>query len=367
MGAGQSGAALPNTPHRTGILLVNLGTPDAPEAGPVRRYLREFLSDPRVIDINPLGRWLLLNLVILPFRPKRSAAAYREIWTSEGSPLLVHGRALLDALRERVSEHPIEFAMRYGNPSIAAGLERLRAQSCDQLIILPLYPQYASSSTGSTVERVYREAAGLWNTPYISVIPPFYDHPAFLAAFAEVARAKLAALAPDHVLFSFHGLPERHVLASADPNVCLASVDCCERLVDGNRNCYRAQCFATARGLAALLELGDAHGLEQRWSIAFQSRLGRTPWIKPYTDEVIPALAKQGARKLAVFSPAFVADCLETLEELGIRARQDFLDAGGETLELIPSLNAHPSWVAGVEQLIREALPTPRSLPIVAG
>ena len=355
-GAGQSGAAVATSLHRTGILLVNLGTPDAPEPGPVRGYLREFLSDPRVIDINPVGRALLLHLVILPFRPRRSAAAYQKIWTDEGSPLLVFGRGLLAALRERIPEHPIELAMRYGNPSIPAALARLREQSCDQLIVLPLYPQYASSSTGSTVERVYRTAAGLWNTPYVHVIPPFYDDPGFIAAFAEVAREKLDALAPDHVLFSFHGLPERQVIASADPQLCVARPDCCERLVDGNRNCYRAQCFATARALAAALSLGDEHGLDRRWSISFQSRLGRTPWIKPYTDEVIPALASRGVRKLAVMCPAFVADCLETLEEIGMRAREDFVAAGGETLELVPSLNVHPAWVTAVEQLIRDAL-----------
>jgi protoporphyrin/coproporphyrin ferrochelatase len=358
---------VPEPLHRTGILLVNLGTPDAPEPGPVRRYLREFLSDPRVIDINPIGRALLLYLIILPFRPRRSAEAYRKIWTAEGSPLLIHGRGLLAALRERIPEHPIELAMRYGEPSIPAALARLREQSCDQLIVLPLYPQYAASSTGSSVERIYRVAAQLWNTPYVHVIPPFYDHPAFLAAFAEVARAKLDALAPDHLLFSFHGLPERQVIASADPKLCLARADCCETLVDGNRNCYRAQCFATARGLAAALGLGEAHGPDQRWSISFQSRLGRTPWIKPYTDEVIPALAQRGVRKLAVMCPAFVADCLETLEEIGMRAREDFIAAGGETLELVPSLNVHPSWVAATEQLIREALPAPRRLPIAQG
>jgi ferrochelatase len=350
-------AAVAASLHRTGILLVNLGTPDAPEPGAVRRYLREFLSDPRVIDINPVGRALLLYLVILPFRPRRSAAAYREVWTPEGSPLLVHGRGLLAALRERIPTHAIELAMRYGSPSIPDALARLREQSCDQLIVLPLYPQYAASSTGSTVERVYRTAAGLWNTPYVHVIPPFYDYPGFIAAFAQIGREKLDVLGPDHVLFSFHGLPERQVLASADPKLCLAHADCCERLLDGNRNCYRAQCFATARALAAALELGDAHGPEQRWSISFQSRLGRTPWIKPYTDEVIPALAKRGVKKLAVFCPAFVADCLETLEEIGIRARRDFIAAGGEALELVPSLNTHASWVAAVEQLVREALP----------
>jgi ferrochelatase len=345
--------------HRTGILLINLGTPDAPDPAPVRRYLREFLSDPRVLDINPIGRALLLNLIILPVRPKRSAAAYKKIWTAEGSPLLVHSRALAAALRERMPEYPIELAMRYGSPAIEPALTRLRERSCDRIVVVPLYPHYAASSTGSSVERVYRIAAKLWNTPYITVVPPFYEHPAFIGAFAAVGRPQLEALAPDRVLFSFHGLPERHVIASADPNLCVAKPDCCDHLVDGNRNCYRAQCFATARALAAKLGLAS-----DAWSISFQSRLGRTPWIKPYTDEVIPALAKQGVRKLAVFCPAFVADCLETLEEIGIRARTDFQAAGGETLELMTSLNAEPVWVEALEQLVRESLP--RRLPLLA-
>jgi ferrochelatase len=166
------------------------------------------------------------------------------------------------------------------------------------------------------------------------------------------------------VLFSFHGLPERHVVASADPRVCLARPECCEQLVGGNRNCYRAQCFATARALAAALELGPDEGAQGRWSVSFQSRLGRTPWIRPYTDEVIPALAQRGVRRLAVFCPAFVADCLETLEEIGMRASEGFCAAGGDTLELIPSLNSEPAWVEGLEALIREHLPGPRRLPM---
>jgi ferrochelatase len=342
--------------------LVNLGTPDAPDPAPVRRYLREFLSDPRVIDINPAARWLLLNLVILPFRPKRSAAAYRKIWTEAGSPLLTHSVALVDALRERIPEHPIELGMRYGNPSIESALTRLRERSCDQIVVVPLYPHYAASSTGSTVEKVYRTAAKLWNTPFITVVPPFYVHPAFITAFTAVARAPLEALAADHLLFSFHGLPERQVIASSDPTLCVVQPNCCEQLVSGNRNCYRAQCFATAKALALELGLGAEHGVDQRWSISFQSRLGRTPWIKPYTDEVIPALAKQGVRKLAVMCPAFVSDCLETIEEIGIRARADFEAAGGEALELIPSLNSSPAWIDAVETMITEQLPRPASL-----
>jgi ferrochelatase len=345
---------VPEALHRTGILLVNLGTPDAPEPGPVRRYLRQFLSDPRVIDINPIGRAALLHLVILPFRPARSAAAYRKVWMPEGSPLLVHGRALTERLRERIPEHPIELGMRYGNPSLASAVERLREQGCDRLVVFPLYPHYAASSTGSTVEELARITGALWTTPFVSVIPPFYDHPAFIDAFVTIARDTLSEFAADHVLFSFHGLPERQVVRCADPSVCLASASCCDALVVGNRNCYRAQCHVTARALAGALGLGE---IGERWSIAFQSRLGRTPWIKPYTDEVVPALAKRGVAKLAVMCPAFVADCLETLEEIGMRADEDFKAAGGQALKLVPSLNSHPAWVAGVEALVRERLP----------
>lgn len=339
--------------HRTGILLVNLGTPDAPEPAPVRRYLRQFLSDPRVIDIHPIGRAALLHLVILPFRPAKSAAAYRKIWTPEGSPLLVHGRALVERLRERIPEHPIELGMRYGNPSLEAAIAKLSEQGCDRVVALPLYPHYAASSTGSTVAELARIVGSLWTTPFVSVLPPFYDHPAFLAAFAAVARESLASFAPDHVLFSFHGLPERQVVRCADPRVCLASPTCCDTIGPANRNCYRAQCHVTARELAAVLELGEQG---EGWSISFQSRLGRTPWIKPYTDEVVPALAKRGVAKLAVMCPAFVADCLETLEEIGMRADEDFKAAGGQAVELVPSLNSHPAWVDAVEGMVRAHL-----------
>lgn len=337
----------------TGVLLVNLGTPDAPQAAQVRRYLREFLSDPRVLDIHPVGRWALLNLVILPRRPAASAEAYRKIWTDDGSPLLVFGEALTEAVRERLGGDAfrVELAMRYGSPSIPRGLQALRDAGCDRIVVFPLYPQYASSSTGSTVEHVYQHAARLWNTPFISIVPPFYDDAGFIDAFSEIGRPVLDDLDADYVLLSFHGLPERHMIKS-DPTGrhCLRSDDCCDRIVDANRNCYRAQCFATARALAKRLELQpDMYG------VSFQSRLGRTPWIRPYTDEVIVQLAKRGVRRVAVFCPAFVADCLETLEEIGIRAQADFVAHGGEQLRLVPSLNAHPRWVSAVERLIRAA------------
>lgn len=347
---------------RVGVLLLNLGTPDAPRPAEVRRYLREFLSDPRVIDINPVGRWLLLNLMILPLRPRRSAEAYAKIWGPDGSPLLTNGHALRDAVAERLSEIPVALAMRYGSPSIGEGLDELHARGCDHVVVLPLYPQYASSSTGSSVEAVYREAGRRWNTPFVSVVPPFYDDLRFVEAFAQVGQPVLDTLAPDHVLMSFHGLPERHMQKS-DPTGrhCLQSDGCCEKLVDANRNCYRAQCFATARALAGRLGLPEA-----KWSVSFQSRLGRTPWIRPYTDERIVELARAGVQRMAVFCPAFVADCLETLEEIGMRAQADFQAAGGEALQLVPSLNAHPAWVDAVVGLVHDALP-PSARRRVAG
>ena len=340
---------------RPGVLLVNLGTPDAPRAPEVRRYLREFLSDPRVLDLPALGRNALLYGVILPFRPKRSAEAYREIWGPDGSPLLVHGKALREGVERALDDVPVALAMRYGNPSLEAGLQELERAGCDSLLVLPLYPQYASSSTGSTVEAVYRACAGRWNTPFVRVVPPFYDEPAFVRAFAEVARPVLDELRPDHVLFSYHGLPVRQVQKSApdDPRCGAADGSCCDALRVTNRQCYRAQSLATTRLLV------EALGLEEdTTSTAFQSRLGRTPWIQPYTDQVVPELAEQGVRRLAVLCPSFVADCLETIEEIGMRAKDDFVAAGGEELRLVPSLNAEPAWIEACVTLLERELRT---------
>jgi ferrochelatase len=334
-----------------GVLLINLGTPDAPETGAVRRYLREFLSDPRVLDIGSVGRAALLYGVILPFRPQKSAEAYRKIWMPQGSPLLVHGNALRDRLQDALGPAwAVELGMRYQSPSLATAIAKLHARGVRELALVPLYPQYASSSTGSSLEEAYRLVSEAWNVPAVRVLPPFYDHPAFLDAFADVGRPVLAAARAEHVLFSFHGLPERQVKKS-DPTGthCLAREDCCDTRVPANRWCYRMQCFYTARELATRLGL-----VVGTWTVTFQSRLGRTPWIKPHTDVVIPELAAKGVKRLAVFCPAFVADCLETLEEIGIRAKDQFLGAGGEALTLVPSLNAHPSWVRGLTRMLRE-------------
>ena len=336
---------------QTGVLLVNLGTPASPSVGDVRRYLREFLSDPRVIDLAAPARWWLLNAVILPFRPRRSAHAYASIWTPEGSPLLVHSRALAEGVGKALGPgFRVELAMRYGEPSIAGALDRLDADAVERVVVLPLFPQYAASSGGSALEAVYREAGRRWNVPPIGALPAFYDDPGFLRALAEVTRPPLERFRPDHVLLSFHGLPERHVRKSDRTGAhCLARPDCCDALGEANRDCYRAHCFATARGLAARLALPA-----ERWSVAFQSRLGRTPWIRPYTDLRLPELARAGVRRLAVACPSFVADCLETLEEIGIRARAQWRELGGEHLLLVPCLNAHPLWVETLAGWLRQ-------------
>lgn len=340
---------------RHGLLLLNLGTPDAPETESVRTYLREFLSDPRVLDIPALQRALVLNLFILPFRPQRSAEAYRQIWWKEGSPLLVYGERLAERMARRLGESVhVELAMRYQNPSIADALDRFRSNGIDSIVVLPLFPQYSSSAWGSAVEKLFLEAGQLWNVPALQVIPPFYDHPGFLEAFASAARQVRDEMRPDFWLMSFHGLPERQVRKSDESGGlagthCLQNADCCESIGLANRNCYRAQCYATARGIAALAGIPP-----DSYQVTFQSRLGRDPWIRPYTDEVVPELAQAGVRRVAVLSPAFVADCLETLEELAMRARESFIDAGGEDLFLVPSLNDSDVWVDALTQIVRD-------------
>ena len=344
-------------PH--GLLLINLGTPDEPTTPAVRRYLREFLSDPRVIDINAVGRALLLNLIILPTRPAKSAEAYRSIWDPQrGSPLLYHSQDLEQGVRAKLGAGwVVELAMRYGNPSIEAGLAKLAEAKVDRIVVLPLFPQYATSSTGTAIARVMELATARWTVPALDFVPAFYDDPGFLAAFEAVARPALDTTKPDHVLFSFHGLPVRQITKTdMTGKHCFATADCCETLA--NPNCYRAQSFFTARTLASRLGLA-----KDDYTICFQSRLGRTPWIQPYTDVEIDRLAKAGKKRLAVLCPAFVADCLETVEEIGIRAREQFKAAGGEELVLVPSLNATPVWVDAVSA-IAERHAARKSLPI---
>jgi len=332
-----------------GLLLINLGTPDEPTPKAVRRYLREFLSDPNVIDISALGRFLLLNLVILPFRPKKSAQAYQKIWDeTHGSPLLHNSLKLAEAVSKRLEgTWQVEFGMRYGNPSLQAAMERLRDGGVDEVVILPLYPQYATSSTASSIQAVQR----LWKElgePYrLEFIEDFYRDPGFIRALKATSEAYVQTGEGHHVLFSCHGLPVRQVAATAtEPGLCCEADDCCNTIQDINKRCYRAQCLATSRLLATALGLEESD-----WSMSFQSRLGRTPWIQPFTGEHIPQLVEDGVRHLHVICHSFTADCLETLEEIGIRAQEDFQAAGGETLTLAPCVNDHPTWVEGIADL----------------
>ncbi len=341
-------AVAPQSP--TGVLLLQLGTPDSTEVGDVRKYLREFLSDPRVLDMPAPARFLLLNVVILPFRPRRSAEAYEKVWTEEGSPLIIHTEALVARLTEALGDgYRVAYGMRYQSPSIDSALSRL--EGCARIVVLPQFPQYASASTGSAVERALELIGQRINVPELRCVGAFYDEPGFLDAVAGVARPLLEGFHPDHVLFSYHGLPEKQIRRS-DPtgDRCLRRVDCCDSVDEANIFCYRAQCFATTRGLISLL------GLEDRaTSTTFQSRLAGQKWIEPYTDHRLPALYDAGVRRLAALTPSFTADCLETIEEIGIRGRKQWEDLGGEDFLLVPCVNSDDRWVATVAGMARRA------------
>ena len=329
----------------TGLLLLNLGTPDSPNTPDVRRYLREFLMDPRVLDINGLSRWLLVNGVIAPFRSPKSAAAYKTVWLPEGSPLLVYGVALREAMQQALGQgYKVALGMRYGRPGAQGALAELAG--CERIIVLPLYPQFASASTASSLAQINELAAQMAVPPPLHIIQDFYDHPAFIHAQAELAREAVAQA--DHVLFSYHGVPERQLKTTEHAEHCLAKdYACCAKIVPANRHCYRAQCQATTSALIKALNLDPEHTTQ-----SFQSRLGKTPWIQPFTDEVLPELAKT-VKTLAVLTPSFTADCLETIEEIGDRASEQFIQAGGESLLRVPCVNATQPWVDGLAEWVR--------------
>jgi ferrochelatase len=329
-----------------GVLLVNLGSPGSPSAGDVRRYLREFLMDGRVLDVPWPVRFCIVHFTILPSRPKQSAHAYQSIWTKEGSPLVVTSRHVQAKLQERVSV-PVELATRYQNPSIPGAVQRLAQKGVDDVLLIPLFPHYAMSSFETAVERVKEVAAKTAPGMRLQVQPPCFNDPDYVAALVASAEGFLAK-GYDHLLFSFHGVPERHIRKS-DPTGghCLATPNCCEAPSPAHATCYRAQCLQTVK--AFVEKAGVPKG---KYSVAFQSRLGRDPWLSPYTDQELPKLAARGVRKLLVICPAFVSDCLETLEEIGIRGRESFLGAGGSGFGLIPCLNEHPLWIAVLEKMI---------------
>jgi ferrochelatase len=352
------------TPSRTGILLINLGTPDAPTAAAVKPYLREFLSDPRVVEIPRALWWLILNGIILNTRPKKSAEKYAQIWTKEGSPLLVHTQRQTRMLRGYLGEvlkspSPqtltptlsqgergqsaappedrgtgsvlIEFAMRYGNPSVASALEKLKQQNCGRILILPLYPQYAASSTASAFDAVFDALRKMRNMPAIRTVRSFHDHPGYIAALAQSVRDDwMQNGRPDKLVMSFHGVP-RYTLDKGDP--------------------YHCECQKTGRLLAEALELKpDQH------RISFQSRFGRAEWLKPYTTATLEELGKQGVNRVDVICPGFVGDCLETLEEIALEGKASFLGAGGREFHYIPCLNERDDWIRALSDIVSENL-----------
>jgi protoporphyrin/coproporphyrin ferrochelatase len=334
-----------------GVLLVNLGSPDSPSVPDVRKYLREFLMDERVLDINWFTRFCIVHFGILPRRPKQSAHAYQTIWTPAGSPLIVISRNVQLKLQSRVRV-PVELAMRYQNPSIENAIRRLATHGVTELLLIPLFPHYAMSSYESAVERVKALSARLGPKMQLQVQSPYYDQPDYIAALTGSAEQYLRREF-DHLLFSFHGVPERQIRKS-DPTGChcLNSASCCQTPSVAHATCYRAQCLATMRAFVRAAALP-----EQKFSFAFQSRLGRDPWLKPYTDLEFTRLAAAGVKKLLVICPAFVSDCLETLEEIEIRGRESFLKAGGSEFTFIPCLNEHPLWLGTLEKMIKDFAP----------
>lgn len=332
----------------TGILIVNLGTPDAPTRPAVYRYLKQFLLDPRVIDINPLARNLLVRGIIAPFRSGKSAEAYRELWTDKGSPLKFYGENLVAQVQQLLGpDYAVELAMRYQNPSIESAIGKLMQAKVSGIKVFTLFPQYASATTGSVHEEVMRVLGRQQIIPAVEFVSAYPTWEPMIDLFAKnAARFDLAQY--DHILFSYHGLPQRQLRKADAFNHCLQKPGCCQTLTPVNRFCYSAQCYATTQAIARQLNIS-----QDRYTVCFQSRLGRDPWTQPYTVQVIEKLAAAGAKRLLVFCPAFTADCLETTIEIGEEYREDFIKWGGERLDLVESLNDKPEWARAVAEYLR--------------
>jgi len=334
---------------KKGILLVNLGTPDSPDTRDVRRYLDEFLMDPRVIDISPLSRALLVKGIIVPFRSPKTAKLYKEIWSSEtGSPLLHYSKLQHKLLQERLGDgYQVELAMRYQNPSIESALNRLKAALVESIHVIALFPQYASASTGSVYDKVM-ELLRQWPTiPSVSFANSFHDNELMIETFANNGK-KHQPETYDHILFSFHGLPQRQLMkCDHTGSYCLKVDGCCNILNDTNKYCYSAQCHHTALLIAEKLNIP-----KEKYTICFQSRLGKDPWVQPYTSEIVAKLANEGKKRLLVFCPAFVADCLETVYEVTEEYGAEFKALGGEHVQLVESLNDSPTWIDALEGMV---------------
>ncbi len=337
---------------KTGVLLIQLGTPDSPKVGDVRKYLTEFLNDPRVIDLPWLGRKLLVNGIIVPFRAPKSAKIYKELWELSGgsSPLMTYTESKRQLLQERLNGEnvTVHMAMRYQNPSMDSVLDDMRKENYEKIIILPLFPQYASASGGSAIDKAMRIIRKWWVIPELSIISEFYEHEAYIDAVVE--RAKEFNIEDyDRIMFSYHGLPDRHVDKVYDTGLC-EDQPCETEINEENKFCYKAECYATTRLIADKLGLK-----EDDYTVAFQSRLDKK-WLTPFSDKVIEEWGHEGAKKVLVFSPAFVADCLETLVEIGVEYQEDFEKLGGEKVQLVPSTNDHPRFIDCLEDLVRQRM-----------
>lgn len=337
---------------KKGILIVNLGTPDAPSRGAVYKYLKQFLLDGRVIDIPWLPRNILVRGIIAPFRSGSSAKLYKKLWTDEGSPLKIYGERLVEGVKEHLNEedYEIELAMRYQSPSIESALDKLLKKQVSEIIVFPLFPQYASASTGSVHEEVMRLLSKRQVVPPVKLVNSYYDDERLVDVFVENSK-KFDLNSYDHILFSFHGLPQRHMRKADDCGHCLKAENCCSTISIKNQFCYSAQCHATAHAIAA--KLGLVEGKD--YTICYQSRLGNDPWMQPYTSKIIEEQAEKGAKRMLVFCPAFVADCLETTIEISDEYQEEFEEKGGEHIDLVESLNDHPQWIKAVAEMVAEA------------
>ncbi len=335
---------------KTGVLLINLGTPDNPDVSSVRRYLNQFLSDERVLDIPWLVRQILLKCLILPFRSPKSAKAYQAIWDKKrGSPLLYHSLDLAKQLQIALGDDfQVELGMRYGNPSIDQAISNLAKNHCQKIIALPLFPQYSSAASGSAIEAVLKNYAKKWNLPSLTVIDKFYDNEDYLTALSGSVHAR----ADSHVIFSYHSLPVRQIQKSSQAcqQTCFENTPC-PAIKQDTHFCYRAQCYETSRQVAQRCEIDSS-----RYTVVFQSRLGRTVWVGPDLQSTFATLIQKGVKDLTVVCPSFVADCLETLEEIGIRAKEEWLKMGGKSLHLNPCLNADPMWVKALVGMVNRAV-----------
>ena len=331
--------------EKIAVLLVNLGTPDSPKTLDVGRYLFQFLNDKRVIDIPWLLRKILVNLIIVPFRAPKSAKIYKDLWTQKGSPIIYHTHDLSEKLKNVLGDdYHLEYAMRYKNPSLKKTLQSWKGKNFKQIIILPLFPHYASATNGSVIEEAMEVIKKWWVIPELSFVSQFYNEEFYLKGFEEKGNAH-DFKDYDHILFSFHGLPERHVDKVYNDGLCKDN-NCEHGINDENVYCYKATCYETAIQLAKRFKLKD-----EDYSVGFQSRLGKG-WIEPFSDDIITNLAKNGAKKLLVFSPAFVADCLETIIEIGDEYQELFEEHGGEKVQLVESLNSSDTFVHGLKEMI---------------